>query len=77
MKKLVGYFFQGILFIAPTAVTIYIFYYAFEFIDGLLPADIIGSHVHGLSALIIIFTITRVGFLGKILVSQPIFQSVN
>ena len=77
MKKLVGYFFQGILFIVPTAVTIYLFYYAFEFIDDLLPADIIGPHIPGLSAVIIIFTITLVGFLSKILVSQPIFQSIN
>ena len=77
MKKLAGYFFQGILFVVPIAVTIYFFYFAFEFIDGILPTDIIGVHIPGLSALIIIFTITLVGFLGKILVSQPIFQFGN
>ena len=77
MKKLVGYFFQGILFIVPIAVTIYILYIAFEFIDGILPEDIIGPHIPGLSALVIILTITLIGFLSKILVSQPIFQSVN
>lgn len=77
MKKLVSYFFQGILFITPIAVIIYLLYISFEFIDGILPPDIIGVHIPGVSALIVIFTITFIGFLSKILVSQPIFQSIS
>ncbi|MBE9466924.1 MAG: DUF502 domain-containing protein [Bacteroidetes bacterium] len=77
MKKFVGYFLQGILFIVPIAVTVYLLYLTFEFIDGILPPEIIGVRIPGLSALIIVFSITIIGFLGKILVSQPIFQFVN
>ena len=77
MKKLFGYFFQGILLIVPVAVTVYLLYFIFIFIDGLLPPEIIGVRIPGLSALIIIVALTIVGFLAKILVSQPIFQFVN
>lgn len=77
MKKLVGFFLQGILFITPIAVTIYLLYISFEFIDGILPSDIIGKHIPGVSALIVVVAITIIGFLGKILVSQPIFQFVS
>ena len=33
MKRMTRYFFQGVIFIAPIAVTVYIFYHLFELID--------------------------------------------
>ncbi len=67
MKKLAGYFLQGILYTAPIGITIYLFYRTFEFLDGLLPFDF-----PGLGILIILAGISLIGFLGQWIISQPI-----
>lgn len=79
MKKLATYFFQGILYIAPLAVTIYVLVLAFTWIDGLLrDLDIFreGSFSQysfpGLGVLIIIALLTLIGFLGQRLITTPI-----
>ena len=36
MKKLINYFLQGLLYIAPLGITAYVIYYAFNFLDNLL-----------------------------------------
>ena len=42
VKKLLGYFAQGILFTVPVAVTVYVIYKLFIFIDGIIPFKIPG-----------------------------------
>lgn len=58
MKRLANYFFQGLLFLVPIAVTLYVFYTTFRIIDGWIPLP-----VPGLGALVLIGAITAVGFL--------------
>ncbi len=80
MKRLVNYFLQGLLFIAPIAITIYIVYQLFTFIDGLLKGILIkwlGINIPGLGIIIIIFLLVLVGFLGKTFLARPIKAFFN
>lgn len=69
MKKLLGYFFQGLLYTLPIAATIYVVYKAIVLIDGILPIK-----VPGLGILILILSITLVGFIGGALISSRILK---
>ena len=67
MKKLVNYFFQGLLFIVPITVTGAFVVWAFNKIDGILPFQF-----PGLGLIIIIAFITIIGFLGSAAIGSPI-----
>lgn len=79
MKKLISYFFQGILYIAPIAVTLYVFFIAFIWLDGLLlnldlfrEGPFAKISFPGIGLIIIVITITAVGFIGQRLITTPI-----
>jgi len=79
MKKLIGYFLQGILYIAPIGVTLYVLIVAFIWLDGLLLNLEIFQHgifskfsFPGIGLVIILLTITLVGFIGQKLITTPI-----
>lgn len=64
MKKLTNYFFQGLLFLVPLVVTVYVFYIVFQKIDGLLRIPIPGVGViPGVGFLATILLIILIGFL--------------
>ena len=67
MKKLINYFFQGLLFIVPITVTGAFVVWAFNKIDGILPFPF-----PGLGLIIIIAFITIIGFLGSAAIANPI-----
>ncbi len=66
IRKLPGYFFQGLIFIGPIAVTLYIIFQVFKFVDNLLDFEF-----PGLGLLVLISGITLMGFLTKIIITQP------
>jgi uncharacterized membrane protein len=75
MKKLFGYFLQGILYIAPLAITVYILYMIFQFVDGNLQKwleNIIHVHIPGLGFLILAILLIMVGFMGQTIIARPI-----
>lgn len=72
MKRLAGYFLQGLLYTAPIGLTLYLFYLTFQFLDGLLPFEF-----PGLGILIILVGVTVVGFFGQWFISQPIMALFN
>ncbi|WP_439183154.1 DUF502 domain-containing protein [Carboxylicivirga taeanensis] len=79
MKKLAKYFFQGLLYVVPLAVTLYIIVFAFIWLDGLLrdlemfqQAPYAQFNFPGLGLLVIILCITLIGFIGQKLVTTPI-----
>lgn len=82
MKQLASYFFQGLLFIAPIGITIYVIVFAFSWIDGLL-RDLDFFHegplskysFPGLGVFIILSGVTLVGFFGQRLISRPLFAA--
>jgi len=57
MKKLTKYFFEGLIFLVPVVVTIYVIYFLFTKVDGLFKFK-----VPGLGFVVTIATITVIGF---------------
>jgi len=80
MNRLIRYFFQGLLLIAPLAVTVYALVVAFEFIDGLLLKEIsrvLGFNIPGLGLILILTAITLVGILGSSILIRPLLIHVD
>ena len=80
MKKIIRYFFQGLLYTVPLAVTVFVLVKTFLFIDGLLKSQIellIPFKIPGLGILVIFVLVTLVGFVGKIVITKPIESFFN
>lgn len=74
MKKLFSFLLQGLLYIAPIAITAYILYVVFHFVDGLLQEwlqKLIGISIPGLGLVIIIVLLIILGFLGQTIIARP------
>jgi len=69
MKKLLGYFLQGVLYTLPIVATIYVIIEAVIIADGIIPFDF-----PGLGLLTIIVTLTAIGFFGGTIISKQIFS---
>lgn len=65
MRRFVNWFLQGLILTVPVAVTAYVVYVVLAFVDALIPLPI-----PGLGVLIVVASITLVGFLGSSLVSR-------
>lgn len=75
-RSMLGYFFQGLLFLAPISITLYVIYIAFVYIDGLLESyirDILGFVIPGLGIVVILVSITLIGFLGSSFIFKPLW----
>jgi len=68
MKKLLAYFLQGLLYTLPIAATIYVVVESIIFIDGIIPVK-----VPGLGIIILIITVSFIGFLGSTIIVKQIF----
>ncbi|MBE0651170.1 MAG: DUF502 domain-containing protein [Bacteroidales bacterium] len=74
-KKLINSFLQGLLFLVPVTVTIWVIYSIFELIDNLLTdpiKQIIGINIPGLGFVFLIIIISLVGLLGSTIVFRPV-----
>lgn len=74
MKKLVSYFFQGLIYIAPLGLTIYIIYFLFTVVDGFLQKyidQLFAFYIPGLGLLAILLLITILGFIGQTIIARP------
>jgi len=60
MRRILGYFLRGLVFIAPVAVTVYICVVIFQTIDGWL-----GLSIPGLGFVLTLVLITLIGFVGS------------
>ena len=69
MKKIIGYFLQGLLYMVPMAATVYVVWKAVVFVDSLVYIDI-----PGVGLLIILTGVTLIGFLGSSLLTKQIFN---
>ncbi|HZK09340.1 MAG TPA: DUF502 domain-containing protein [Bacteroidales bacterium] len=73
-RRLLNYFFQGLLFLGPLAVTIYAVKITFLWIDGLLYKHIeglLGLEIPGLGLVTLLLFITLIGFLGSLFFFKP------
>jgi uncharacterized membrane protein len=80
-KRLITFFLQGVLIVAPVAVTIYLIYWLFTSIDSLIPIfttkNEIGqtvSHNRGLGFLIIIGALLIIGYLSSNFITGRLFR---
>ena len=74
-KKAFDYFLQGLLYIAPFGVTLYIIFVTFGYVNGLTQQHIdklLKFHIPGLGLILLFFFIAIVGYFGQRLISQPI-----
>jgi len=69
LRRLLGYFLNGILFSVPLAITGFILFKLFVFFDGLIPME---NKFPGLGLLSLVFSLLLVGFLGSSLIARPI-----
>ncbi len=79
-RRLVNYFLQGLLYIAPIGLTIYIIYSLFGFLDGLLHSvilDLFGIYIPGLGLIAIVLLITLLGYIGQTVIAHPIKRQIN
>jgi uncharacterized membrane protein len=78
--KLVAYFLQGLLLIAPTFVTFWAIFYVFNFFDsGIndLIERVFHSRFPGLGLVTAFLIITLIGLLGSLVILQPILHIVD
>ena len=75
MKRIAGYFVQGLLFIAPIGVTVYVVYLVFRFIDNLLKTyidPVLPINIPGVNLLVVLIVIALLGFLGQSIIAKPV-----
>ena len=85
-RKIIQYFLQGLLIIAPLAITIYAIYWVISTVDGWVPifreavtdaqGNIIGYEVknYGLGFLVILAAIITIGYLSSFFIQSKLFN---
>lgn len=72
-KKITAYFLQGLLYIGPISITVWILYSIFDKVDSLFK-DILPYDIPGLGILAVVIFISLLGFLGRLFITAPITQ---
>lgn len=74
MKKIIRYFLQGLLIIAPSFITIYIVYMIFTFLDGAIQnffEEYLPFQIPGMGIVALLLGITILGFIGQSILFRP------
>lgn len=74
-KSLIKYFGQGLLYLVPITITIYVIYMLFAWVEGItgpLETKLLGFKIPGLGLLIMLLFITTVGLIGSSFIFRPI-----
>jgi uncharacterized membrane protein len=72
MKRIGRYFFEGLIFVVPVALTVYIVYKAFLIVDSWLPLPWQGAGV-----VVILVGITLIGFLASNFLTRSVLRFVE
>lgn len=72
MKRLFNYFFKGLVFLAPFALTIYVCVRLFTMVDGML-----GIPIPGVGFLATVVLITMFGYLAQGLITRSLFAMLE
>ncbi len=74
MKRLINYFLQGLLYIAPFGITAYIIYIIFNFTNNIL-GDLLKKFlkidIPGLGIVVVFFLLVLAGIIGRSIISRP------
>ncbi len=76
-NRFLNYFLQGLLYIAPIGITIWIIYNVFIEIDGLFSWIIPNVKIPGLGIISVITIITILGYFGKFFFTLPLTRLLN
>ncbi|MBN1117150.1 MAG: DUF502 domain-containing protein [Bacteroidales bacterium] len=74
-RRMIRYFFQGILLVAPAGLTLYAVYVLFTYVDGFLQQQIskyLSFTIPGLGILLLVLFIVLLGFIGQSILFKPI-----
>lgn len=74
LRRLLTWFINGIIFSVPLAITAFIIYQLFVFLDDLLPVE---RQFPGSGLVTLLVFVTLIGFLGSSLVAKPIRNWFN
>ncbi|MFO8235683.1 MAG: DUF502 domain-containing protein [Bacteroidales bacterium] len=80
MKRLVKYFLQGLLYLAPLGLTLIILYNLLKFTDGLLQPyfkQIFNMNIPGVGLVAILIIVTLLGFLGQTIIARPVKATIG
>jgi len=79
-KKLINYFFQGLLYLAPVTITLWVLYKMFVWVDSLFTGtikDLFGFAIPGLGFIVLLALISLVGFLGSTFIFYPVVNYLD
>ncbi len=74
-RQLVRYFLQGMLYITPLAITLYIIWIIFSFVDSLLRSvlqSVFGPVIPGLGILVMVLLLILLGYFAQTFVGRPL-----
>ncbi len=77
IRRILSYFFQGLLFVAPISITIWALMLTFNYIDGLLIHqldELLGRNIPGLGLVVLVVLVTLVGMLGTTIIFKPLWN---
>ena len=84
MKKILNYFLQGLLFVVPITVTIWVLFRTILWVDSLLPFQIPIKipgfpqlEIPGLGLLTIFLAVSLIGYIGMRYIRNPLFNYVE
>jgi len=80
MKRLMSYLFQGLIYIAPLGITVYVIYFLFNLIDGFLQKYIqqyLNLSIPGLGIVFLVVFLVLLGFIGQTVLARPFRRLVN
>lgn len=83
MKKYVSYFLQGLFYVVPLAVTIYVLVWIISFTDDLIYKALraIGYdsylYIPGIGLLFVVVIVSIVGYLGPMIIKTPMVQILH
>jgi uncharacterized membrane protein len=80
LKRIIRYFFQGLIFFAPSAVTLYVIYIVFTYVDNFIQSfiqDYLPFKIPGLGIFAILILITFLGFIGQSIFFRPLALVVD
>lgn len=79
-KALIKYFMQGLLYLVPISVTLWVIIFAFNYLDSLVKPfeqQYLGFQIPGLGLVILAFIIVFIGFLGSSIIFNPLISLVE
>ena len=77
MKLFLRFFIRGLVFIVPVLITVYVIYTTMNWIDNLVPSMFSMHWYPGFGLLLVLTSITIVGYAGSTLIAKSLFQSIE